>query len=58
MNGPNEIRNINTQRAQDALVELQAKAEAAQAQGHPRADEFAARAEALNAELNGSKESN
>lgn len=55
MNGPNEIRNINHHRSVSALEALQAKAETARLQGHPKADEFKAQADGLAAELSANK---
>jgi hypothetical protein len=52
MNGPNEIRNINAQRSREALTGLQAKAELARKQNHPKAAELEAQAAALAKELN------
>lgn len=51
MNGPQEIRNINTHRALTALEGLRNAAVLAKQQNHPKADEHQARYEVLAKEL-------
>jgi hypothetical protein len=50
MYGNHAIRNINDARVHDAITALQAKADEAKAQNHPRAAVFQAQADQLKAE--------
>ena len=51
MNGPSEIRSINTSRTRQALTDMLAKATTAKEQGHPRAEQFQAQYDSLKAEV-------
>jgi hypothetical protein len=51
MNGLNTYRNINNARAYEALQALKTKATEAEKQNHPKAAEFRAHADKLEAEL-------
>ena len=51
MNGPQEIRNINTARSLQAVAELRDKAQKAEQQGNPLAADLKDKYEALAKEL-------
>lgn len=54
MQGLRAIHQLNQQRAHEAVVAAEQKAEVARKQGHPKADEFTAYATTLRTQLTAS----